>query len=406
MARVLWGKVYFDDIFAGFLGEEPGGRYSFEYDPEYLRTSRYPLSVRLPLQSSAFVNENGLHPYFDNLISEGWLAGAQSRLLGKRSVSRFELLLAFGFDCIGAVSIIDPQPDKLSDDLLIIDDPREVAVQVSRASLSGVQAKIALVKKGKKYLPATNKEISTHIAKFPSSEFPDLVENEYLTSLAFRTFLFKEDMPDLTIDRVEGVDEKALIIERFDRKSSDKKIKRIHFEEYAQLLGIYAEHKYEGDYGDMARFILNEGGGSQIELFRLFQRIVVGFILGNTDMHFKNFAMIHQADGLRLAPVYDQVCSIIYGYKNSALAIGNARNLRMTDLNSKHILQLGESFNLPGEIIADLVSDMKSRLTMVRDKILSQNVGSEFLRKSIAKNIEKQWKISFASIGKVLSKRQ
>lgn len=405
MGRNLWGKVYLKDSFAGFLKEEPGGRYSFQYDENYLLENSNPLSVNLPLVPDVFYSEHGLHPYFDNLISEGWLASAQSRLLGKRSVSRFELLLAFGFDCIGAVSIIDPEPNKLSDNLLVIDDPRELAIQVSRASLSGVQAKIALVKKNKKFEPATNRELSTHIAKFPSREFPDLVENEYLTSLAFHSFLAKEDLAKLSIGSVEGIDEQALIIERFDRIKSGELVDRIHFEEFAQILGVYADDKYHGDYGDMAKFIL-ASSGSQIDLLRLFQRIVVGLILGNTDMHLKNFAMIHTASGLKIAPIYDQVCSILYGYKNSALAIGNAKNLRMSDLNSKHILLLGESFNLPREIIADLIIDLGSKLSAVKDKILSQDVGSEFLRESIVKNIEKQWNISFASIGKVLSKRR
>jgi hypothetical protein len=36
---------------------------------------------------------------------EGWMGKAQVRILGKRQATRFELLLAFGGDCV--VSVVD-----------------------------------------------------------------------------------------------------------------------------------------------------------------------------------------------------------------------------------------------------------------------------------------------------------
>ena len=36
MASFLWGNVYYQDIFAGILREERGGRMIFEYGAEYL----------------------------------------------------------------------------------------------------------------------------------------------------------------------------------------------------------------------------------------------------------------------------------------------------------------------------------------------------------------------------------
>lgn len=400
MAQNLWGKVYFKDKFAGYLNQEPGERYVFKYD----QSCREAISVSLPLREEPYLNENGLHPYFDNLVSEGWLASAHTRLLGKRTASRFELLLAFGFDCIGAVSIVDPEPSEISD--LLLSDPRELLLLTSKASLSGVQAKLALVKKKGKFFPSSNKEISTHIAKFSSADFPDLIENEFLCTLAFKNLLPREDIVDLSIGQIEGLEEKALIIKRFDRQESKPPITRIHFEEFSQLLGLYSIEKYSGDYSDMAKFIETSTSCLPAELFRLYQRIIVSFLLGNTDMHFKNFAMLHTPQGLRLSPVYDQVCAMLYGYKNSALAIAKAKNIRMSELKAKHIVQLGEDFNLSNEVIATLIGDISSRIESTKQKLQEQKIGSKLLREKIITNMEKQWKITFASIGKVLSKRQ
>lgn len=222
MAQLLWGKVYFHNDFAGILREEPNQTISFTYDADYLQQEKSKISHSLPLQEEAHISFHGLHPFFDNLVSEGWLEQAQTKLLGKRSVSRFELLLAFGFDCAGAVSIIDPEPNSLTNALLDVNDPKEMATLTGRASLSGVQPKLAIIQKDGVYRPASLYEISTHIAKFPSSNHLDLIENEYLSMKAFKALLPDDEISNIKIDTIQGFHEPALIIERFDRQHTTR----------------------------------------------------------------------------------------------------------------------------------------------------------------------------------------
>src|SRR5882672_1437383 len=110
MAVSLWGKVYYETRFAGQLRQEPGGRCVFTYDPAYLDEKHPPIAFTLPLQAEPRLCEQGLHPFFDNLVAEGWLRDAQARALKIDPGNRFALLLAFGRDCAGAVSVIDPAP--------------------------------------------------------------------------------------------------------------------------------------------------------------------------------------------------------------------------------------------------------------------------------------------------------
>src|SRR5205807_2570063 len=134
-----------------------------------------PISHTLPLRRKPYIYPLGLHPFFDNLVAEGWLEGAQTRFLGKRQASRFELLLAFGRDCAGAVSVLDPSPAELSQKLLDKSDPKELALIKNRASLSGVQPKFSLVERAGKFYPSKMDEVSTYIGKFPSRYHDDLV---------------------------------------------------------------------------------------------------------------------------------------------------------------------------------------------------------------------------------------
>src|SRR5216684_4121029 len=99
MAASLWGKIYYDGLFAGELRQEPGGRCVFAYDFTFLEASHPSIAFTLPRQAPPHICEQGLHPFFDNLVAEGWLRNAQARALKVNPDNRFGLLLAFGHDC-------------------------------------------------------------------------------------------------------------------------------------------------------------------------------------------------------------------------------------------------------------------------------------------------------------------
>lgn len=402
MAKLLWGKVFYQDSFAGVLQEEPGDRISFTYDKSYLSANQPAIAHTLPLRSEAFISQNGLPPFFDNLVSEGWLEEAQARLLGKRDASRFELLLAFGFDCAGAVSILDPEPSKLNEALLDPKDPKEVAVMASRASLSGVQPKLALVEKQGLLYPAQHGEISTHIAKFPSRNHSDLVINEYLSTLAFQALLPEDKVVKVWIGEIQGFSEPALIIQRFDREGQ----RRIHFEEFNQLLGHHARAKYDGAYKDMFDFIYQTKGCLPAENYRLFLRVLAGLLLGNTDMHFKNFSMLHTPLGLRLAPAYDEVAAALYHYKTLALAIANSRDLLLGNLKPAHIVKLGEECRLNQTAIKMAVGHLAKNLENAKQVIREADIEHITFKNQLITFMEKRWNQIFTLIGQNLLKKR
>lgn len=402
MARLLWGKVYFQDSFAGYLREEPGDLITFTYDDSYIAAGNPAIAYTLPVREAPYISDNGLHPFFDNLVSEGWLEHTQTRLLGKRDVKRFELLLSFGFDCAGAVSVIDPEPSKLTKALLDTDNPKEMATLTSRASLSGVQPKLAVIKENGIFRPAHIGELSTHIAKFSSHEHPDLIENEYLTMQAFKALLPDDDIVTLDIGEIKGLDDPALLIKRFDRDET----KRIHFEEFNQLLNLRSKAKYDGAYKDMAKFILQADDCLPTQTYMLYRRILAGLLLGNTDMHFKNFAMFHAPQGLRFTPSYDQVAASLYQYKTIALSIAGAADLLIGSLKPANIIKLGEAFGLSPATIKMAVDGLAKNLALTKQTIADAAFGSNKLKNSLIELMEKRWNGTFALIGKTLSQKQ
>jgi len=404
MAVMLWGKVYFQDTYVGILKQEANGRYVFAYDASYLSSSLPAIAFSLPLREEPFISERGLHPFFDNLVAEGWFQNAQSRALGVSPNDRFSLLLGFGFDLAGGISIIDPEP---REHRRVDHDAVMIAASQSRASLSGIQSKLLVVKEGNHYRPTTGKELSTHIAKFQSRTLEDILELEYLTTLAIRELIPNDEVVNMEMNFVHLEKEKreALIIKRFDRTDSGK---RLHFEEFNQLLGHESDGKYNGFYEEMGNFIFEEAGLAEAD--KLYRRILACFMVGNTDAHFKNFAMFHTRDGLRLTPAYDLVASAKYPeFQALALGVAGVKNLDIGELKPKHLIEMANAkngFRLNENAINTAVNEIGKRLPQAQSAISRSEIGAFSLREKLIEMMEKRWKGNFELIGKLLSKKQ
>lgn len=85
--------------------EEIGDTISFTYSPQWLaHPNAVPVSLTLPLRAEPYVSR-GLHPFFENLLPEGWLLEVSSKKLKISKDDAFGLLLATCDDCVGAVEI-------------------------------------------------------------------------------------------------------------------------------------------------------------------------------------------------------------------------------------------------------------------------------------------------------------
>lgn len=402
MAKVLWGKVYFQDTYAGRLQEEPGGRVVFTYDAAYLEARQPAIAHTLPLQSTPHVSEPGLHPFFDNLVAEGWLKNIQARALGVAPHQRLALLLGFGVDLIGAVSLIDPE-HPAHKPLAHADTASQAALK-SRASLSGVQRKLLVVKEGRHYRPVGPGELSSHIAKLSSGHLAHLIELEFLTTLVVRRLLPDDDVVHMEMTTLPAIGEEALVIPRFDRTASGQ---RIHFEEFNQLLGRFSDDKYDGSYEAMGRFIMKTPGAMPAEADRLLRRILACLLSGNTDAHLKNFAMFHTRGGLRLTPAYDLVASSVYpDFQSIALSVSGIPNLSIGRLKPKHLLKMAEGIGLGDDVLVAAVESLEKNLSPALEALSKSDVGQKGLRDQLLEKMEHRWNGSFKLTGRLSSKRR
>jgi serine/threonine-protein kinase HipA len=405
MASNLYGTVYFKDALAGTLEQTPDGRYAFNYERAYIEAGQPQIAHTL-FRRFAPHYAHGLHPFFDNLIAEGWLAKAQARALGIRGDDRFARLLAFGIDCPGAVSVRDPRPARAPD--LDIGTPEEIAALANRASISGVQRKLFAVRSNDGFRPARLGEISTHIAKLPSPDLGEIVELEYLTTNAAAALLPDDNVVEVEIAPVENLKGRCLMVKRFDRTPSGEKV---HFEEFNQLLDRPAEAKYEGSYGEIATFIFRyQQSHREEDVDKLLRRILVCILVGNNDAHMKNFGVLYTAEGMRLAPFYDVIAAALYPeFKGAPLAlrVGRGQNPRdLASIRPKHLVALAESLEVGRRALMLAATDLERRMPIAIRGIEKSAHGSVALKRNLSEFMGRRWNSTFDSIGKQLREQR
>lgn len=232
------------------------------------------------------------------------------------------ILLAYGSDCIGAVSVHDPDAPQRQPEFSDLDALTKAAVSGNR-TVSGVQPKLLVVKDDVGYAPAGPTGPAPYIAKFPTVDLPDIVSNEVLTLTAARILLGSTHVVKAERAIVRGIAEPALVVQRFDRTAEGEKLR---LEDLAQVLSKPRRRDYSGKYDSS----FEEVGGAidlhshrrEIDLLRFFERIVAFALLGNCDCHLKNFSLLETPGGLRLAPAYDVVNTYVFAGQGYSTRFG------------------------------------------------------------------------------------
>ncbi len=275
-----------------------------------------------------------LPTFFQNLLPEGVLRTHIAQLRGCRDDDHFELLAACGGDLPGAVSARPVAVDRATLQRLVTQDQDALEMSVVEIpltqgiSVSGVQPKLGLRRQGGRYVARTRAGASTRvIAKLPVVGQPHMPRLEKLSldmAAAAGVEVCHAELAPLSAIHAEhsyALPEESdfLAVTRFDREGA----RRIHFEDFAQILAIDPQNKYSASYLEMALAMQAFPSLGESAVLELLRRLVVNDLLGNPDAHLKNFGLLYP-DGIapRLAPAYDIVAyAALQGVEGHALPL-------------------------------------------------------------------------------------
>lgn len=365
--------VLLNDLKVGMIVRTPGDFNAFSFEESYRQTGGFPvlsLSFRAAhggLRKDPKPVARALPSFFANLLPEDKLREAMERHHSGsvRAGNDFDLLAALGSDLPGAVRILPSEGSVVRNEGLTTPRPK------ARFSLAGVQMKLSVIKntgKGGGLTIPLGDEQGSYIAKFPSTSFPAVSENEF-ANLALAEAIGM-DVPERELveqSQFEGIPEefetlsdgKVLLVKRFDRGAGGE---RVHIEDFAQVFGVYPSRKYEGAaYHDIAVAI--GVAVSTVAALEFVRRLALAVLTGNGDMHLKNWSLIYRGKGDKpaLAPVYDVLSTVPY-IPSDAMALSLAGQRPFKAMNAQRWKVFAHRARLPEAAVLKAVTETVERV--------------------------------------------
>lgn len=248
-----------------------------------------------------------------------------------------------------------------------IGEVKERAIQVlgKSVSVTGVQPKISLESKrsNKKDMRFTIVGMwGNYILKPPIEQYPQMPEIEDLTMHLAK--LLKIKVADHALIRLKS-GETAYLTKRFDRVNKEK----LALEDMAQLTGTLTENKYRGSLEKVGKVIKQYSSNPGVDLISFYELTLFSFIIGNADMHLKNFSLLTNSENeVMLSPAYDLLSTkLLIPQDAEELALpmnGKKSNLKKSDftsfaenleINSVSIKNIHNKFLANGKVMLEFI---------------------------------------------------
>lgn len=235
----------------------------------------------------------------------------------------------------------------------------ELALQVvqSQITVTGVQAKLSLhLEKGEnKNAPKRFTIVGlwgNYILKPPTEKYPQIAEVEDLT-MHLATIAKIKVVPHSLIRLKSG--NLAYITKRIDRDNGQK----LHMEDMCQLTERLTEFKYKASYEQIGKAIAKYSKNSGLDMVNFAELVLFSFLVGNADMHLKNFSLLYGSiNGPTLAPAYDLLSTaLVNPIDDEDLAL--TLNGKRKKLTRKDFEAAFNSFNLNDSQQSNIFSKME-----------------------------------------------
>jgi serine/threonine-protein kinase HipA len=248
-----------------------------------------------------------------------------------------------------------------------LDDVERLAIETvnRRLALTGVQRKLSLSFAGNgadRRLTIVGALGGSHILKPPAPEYPGMPELEHWTMVLARASGLRTAEAGL-IPLSSG--EPAFITKRFDRDGD----RRIHVEDLCQLSGLATEHKYRSSMEKVGKTVRDLTTAPGDDALRLLEVTVFAFLVGNSDMHLKNWTLVRDAGRVALSPAYDllPVRLLVDDPEEFALPINGRKNR----LGRRDFETLGKHLKIPDVVIRRTLDGLPSRLVQAIEELRS-----------------------------------
>ena len=176
----------------------------------------------------------------------------------------------------------------------------------------------------------------------------------------------------------------AYLTKRIDRRFGENSVELLAMEDFCQLDRRLTEDKYRGSYERCAKVIRQYSSRKQLDLSELFLRLVFSYVVGNSDMHLKNFSLIEPEVGSGryvLSAAYDLLpVNVVMPEDTEEFAL--AMNGKKQNLRKKDFLVFADACgiqkNAAEKMIAKVLSMKERYLFLCEESLLPDHLKQRF----------------------------
>lgn len=321
-----------------------------------------------------------LAPVLSNLLPEGTMRAWLSQVLKVDVNNEFAMLAYTGAELPGGI-IARPLnageipawalgESQLSSTPIDVQTPPQ-AQNTLGFSLAGVQIKFSGGRISGRFDLGAERGDETWIIKTPSSLHKYVPENEYtamklaqaigveIPEIALVPLNVIDNLPDMQLPN----EPYAYVIKRFDRMVGSA---RVHSEDFAQIMGVFAHDKYQkANYEQIAALLNKYSDRGLADAQQMARRLLANILLANGDAHLKNWSVIYPDKILPvLSPAYDIVTTKVYMRDEQEIALNLYKTKDWYKLSLSHFEGWAKRVGLPW---AAINAHLKDAIAQARD---------------------------------------
>lgn len=250
-------------------------------------------------------------------------------------------------------------------------------------TVPGVQKKLSLhlLSEGKKPRLTLLNYPTGYILKPQVKDFRSLPEAEQLVMCMADT----AGISTVPHALVFGNESFAYITKRVDRVFEKNEVRMLAMEDFCQLDLRLTQDKYKGSYERCSKIIQKYSSRAKLDMTELYMRLVFSYLVGNSDMHLKNFSLIEAAEGSGqyvLSPAYDLLpVNLIMPEDKEQFAL--AINGKKMNIRKKDFLVFADECDISRssaeKMINKLVSMKSMFIAMCSESLLPEDLKEQFV---------------------------
>ena len=394
MTRAL--EVWWEGRVVGRLTQDRHGALAFVYSDDWLRDEDAPsISASLPKREEPYARRD-CRPFFSGLLPEESQREAAARALGVSRANDFALLDGLGGDVAGALQLLPPGERPEEHGAFAAAARRGASSRcwtscrcarcLREGTVCGSRSPVrrncrSSSSRARSRCPSPGSRRRTFEAR---ERFPGITENEaFVMRLAAAA--------GLDVARVEPRvvrNRQFLLVERYDRSpGTEGGVRRIHQEDFCQALAFPPERKYASEGGPTLRdcfALLREiAVRPAVDVLKLLDAVVFNLIAGNADAHGKNFSILHDETGPRLAPLYDLLATVAWPELSPGLAMKVGRRATLAEMDAagwaRFAADAGLGLPLVRRRVAEVSEGVMARAEQVAGALMQPGLDGEAL---------------------------